>query len=55
MKTKAIIVPDKILELKHGDEVRVYTSKNKITFSIFCDGTGFDFSLTKDELKEMLK
>ena len=47
--------PDKIIELSHGDEVRIYVDKNNIRFEFYCDGTGNFFRLSKKEIKEMMK
>jgi len=55
MKKQITIIPDKIIELNHHDKVKIYGSKNKITFDFFCDGTGNGFSLTKEEIMELLK
>jgi hypothetical protein len=55
MKKEITIIPDKVIELSHDDKVKIYIKKNNIEFDFFCDGTGNGFSLTKNELKEMLK
>ena len=52
---KQIIVPDKTIELSYGDKVDIYVNKKDIDFSFFCDGTGNVFTLTKEELKELIK
>lgn len=49
------ILPDKVIKLSHADKVEIYIKKHCIDFSFFCDGTGNCFTLTKEELKEMLK
>lgn len=48
-------VPDKIINLPHGDQANIYIEKDKLCFDIFCDGAGCSFELTKKELKEMIK
>lgn len=50
-----IEIPDKEIELSHGDKIKIYIKKNSVEFDFFCDGTGNSFELTKDELKEMIK
>ncbi len=55
MKKETKVVPDKIIDLKYGDQVKIYATKDKLTFSVFCDGTGNVFELTKKELEELMK
>jgi len=55
MKKNIIVVPDKEIELEHGDSVKIYVKKKEVDFTFCCDGTGNVFSLTKEELKEMIK
>ena len=52
---QTIEVPDKIIELVSGDNVKIYVKRKDLEFSVYCDGTGFIFRLTKEELREMLK
>lgn len=55
MKRKVIIEADRTIQLTHGDYVNIYVQKNRILFNFFCDGTGNSFSLTKKELRKMLR
>jgi hypothetical protein len=55
MKKQIKIIPDKTIELSHGDKVDIYIDKWIVEFRFYCDGTGNIFELTKDELREMLK
>lgn len=52
---KKLIIPDKTIELDHGDKVEIYIRPNSIRFDFACDGTGNSFILNKKELKEMIK
>jgi hypothetical protein len=47
-------VPDKEIKLSHGDHIKIYVKPTRIEFDCFIDGVGNSFSLTKEELKEML-
>jgi hypothetical protein len=55
MKKAITIIPDKEIQLEHGDKVKIYGNKHKIRFNFFCDGTGNSFCLTKQEIMELLK
>jgi len=55
IKRIVTILPDKVIQLSHADKVEIYVKKKCIEFHFFCDGTGNVFTLTKEELKEMLK
>ena len=55
MKKEIKIIPDKTIELSHGDRVDIYIRKRDILFDFFCDGTGNCFTIPKEELKEMIK
>jgi hypothetical protein len=55
MKKSINIIPDKVIQLEHGDSVRIYGTKNMIEFHFFCDGTGNIFRLTKQEILNLLK
>ncbi len=52
---KQVEIPDKEIQLSYGDKIRIYIRKNNILFFFSCDGTGNCFTLTKEELKEMIK
>lgn len=51
---KQIEIPDKEIQLSHGDKVKIYIRKKNILFFFSCDGTGNCFKLSKEELKEMI-
>jgi hypothetical protein len=55
MKKSTQRIPDKVIELSRGDKVKIYGSKTKISFDFFCDCDGNTFSLTKQEIMEILK
>ena len=51
---KQIDIPDKTIELSHGDKVEIYVDEDKINFHFFCDGTGNCFALTMDEINDLM-
>jgi len=52
---KTIEVPDKTIELSHGDHVEIYIRERDLLFDFSCDETGNCFAIPKTELKEMLR
>ena len=55
MKTETKILPDKIIEMSHGDRVNIYIRERDILFEFYCDGTGNCFAIPKRDLKEMIR
>jgi hypothetical protein len=54
-KTTVTEVPDKEIELSHGDKVWIYIRERDILFEFYCDGTGNCFAIPKRDLKEMIR
>lgn len=54
MKREIRRIPDKIIRLTHGDEVKIYSTVNKLDIYFSCDGTGNCFTLTRKEIMELL-
>lgn len=52
---KTIEIPDKTIELSHGDKVEIYVRNFEILFSVFCDGTGQAFAIKKEEIRKWVK
>lgn len=48
-------VPDKIIDLSHGDRVAITVTKKEVRFDMFIDGAGNCFSLSKEELRDLIK
>jgi hypothetical protein len=53
MKKQIKIIPDKTIELASGDAINIYAKKDRLEFSVYCDGTGFIFYLTKKDIEDL--
>lgn len=54
MKREIKRLPDKVIKLSHGDEVKIYATVNKLDIFFKCDEVGNAFTLTRKEIKELL-
>lgn len=50
-KLDIIEVPDKVIDLKHGDKILIYVRNKTVLFSVHYDGDGTSFEINKKEMR----